>query len=124
MVSSRLLIAAAAICGAGHATGAAICGAGHATGQPARQPTATQPPSGVAETAPVAGGLSSLSRTLHRFDFEEAERAPYTMPFKHRRPRGADHERSSVPPPGANRARCRSQISSDFRERGVLERVH
>ncbi len=53
------------------------------------QPAATRP--SAAKSAPGPGpegpvdteavGLSSLSRLLHRFDFEEAQRAPYTMPF-------------------------------------------
>jgi hypothetical protein len=43
------------------------------------QPAATQPAAGDPATAP-SSSLLSLRRVLAVFDFEEAERAPYTMP--------------------------------------------
>jgi len=43
------------------------------------QPAATRP-ADLVENAGQRPALSSLRRELARFDFEEAERAPYTMP--------------------------------------------
>lgn len=65
MASYRLLAAAAAICGAGYAAAQ--------TTRPAGGP--------VPDPIEAGEGLSALSRVVQRFDFEEAERAPYTMPF-------------------------------------------